>query len=100
MMLFAGGGFDLAINQRIQGHMPDQSRARLGGDGKVLFVGRRKLHASDFLSMQLSLEIDDLISSQDGVVLQSGLTLLVMGGEFGTDLAFCDSRPHRLDARL
>src|SRR5260370_25198166 len=99
-MLLAGGGFDLAINQRIQRHMPDQSRARLGGDWKGLFVGREKLHASDFLSMHISLEINDLISSQDGVLVQSGLSLLVMGSEFGKQLAFCNSRPQRLYARL
>src|SRR6266404_9946010 len=100
MMLFAGGGFDLAINQRIQRHMPDQSRARLGGDCKGLFVRREKLHASDFRSMYLSLEINDLIGSQDGVVVQGGPASLVMGGEFGKNLPFCDSRPQRLDAPL
>src|ERR1700756_3012842 len=98
-MLFAGG-FDLAIDQSIQRHMPDQSRARLGRDRKGLFVGREKLHASDLLGMHLSLEINDLISSQDGVVVQAGPALLVMGSEFGKHLAFCDPRAQRLDVRL
>src|ERR1700758_4402347 len=100
MMLFAGGGFYLAINQRIQRHMPDQSRARLRRDGEGLFVGREKLHAPDLLGMHLSLEINDLISSQDGIVVQAGAALLVMGSEFGKHLAFCDSRAQRLDVRL
>src|SRR5258708_30215118 len=100
MMLLAGGGLDLTINQRTQRHMPDQSRARLRCDCKGLIVGREKLHASDFLGMHLPLEINDLISSPDGVVVQSGLTLLVMSGEFGKQLGFPDSRPHRLDTLL
>jgi len=36
MVLFSGCRLDLAINQRIQGHMSDQSRARLGSDCKGL----------------------------------------------------------------
>jgi len=59
----AGSGFDLTIDQSIQRHTPDQSRARLRRDCEGLLVGRQKLHASDLLGMHRSLEINDLVGS-------------------------------------
>src|SRR5579863_1955338 len=100
MMFFSGCRLDLTFYQRIQRQAPDQARPSFGIDCECLLVWREKLHPSDFLSVHLSFEINDLISPQDAIVVQGRPALLVMRGKFGKHSAFCDSWPQRLDGRL
>src|SRR5271165_3225106 len=63
MMLLAGGGFDFAGNQRVQGQVTDDSRPSFGCHDKSLLVRRVKLHSPNLLRAHLPRQIDHLIGS-------------------------------------
>src|ERR1700680_2655493 len=97
MVFFAGCRLDLASYQRIQRHVPDQTRPSFGINCECLPVRREKVHTSDFLGMHLAFEINDLISPQDAIVVQGQPALLVMRGKFCEYLAFSYPRPQWLN---